>query len=221
MARGAWALAALALVVASVATAQEAKGKGGAVSETKTALLIIDIQNFYFEGGRLALDRPVDASLNARTALERFRALRWPVVHVQHLPDGQSVPDPDIANEAYRIHSNVRPLPGETLIGKHHANAFRDTTLLEALRTIGVRRVAICGMQTHMCVEAATRAAADLGFEVVVLADSCATRALSFGGTDVPAAQVHAATLASLSNMYGKVINTKEFLATLPPPASS
>jgi len=220
MARGTRAVAALALILASVAAAQGVKEAGGTVSEPKTALLVIDVQNFYFPGGRLALDGPEEASLKARAALARFRALHWPVIHVQHLPEGVATPDPNIANEAYRIHPNVVPLPGEALIGKHQANSFRDTPLLGTLRALDVRRVVICGMQTHMCVEATARAAADFGFEVVVLSDACATRALSFGGVDVPARQVHAATLASLANMYGRVVTTEEFLAGLPSPTA-
>ncbi len=80
---------------------------------------------------------------------------------------------------------------------------------------LGVARVVICGMQTHMCAEAAARAAADLGFDVTVVHDACATRDLSFGGTTVPAAHVHAAALAALNGMYARVVSTDELLAGL------
>ena len=210
------ALAAAVLLIAAPGTAREKPPGGEAkVPEKATALLVIDIQRFYFEGGRLPLERPVEASLKARAALEKFRRLGWPVIHVQHLPEGQSAPDPEIAVEAYRFHPNAAPAAGEVLIGKHHANAFRDTALLETLRRLGVGRVVIAGMQTHMCLEAAARAAADLGFEVVVLHDACSTRALSFGGTEVPAAAVHAATLAALASSYARVVAADEFLAEL------
>ncbi len=181
-----------------------------------TALVIVDIQNFYFEGGRIPLERPLEASATARAVLDRFRSLRWPVIHVQHLPKGVEAPDPNMADPAYRIHPSVAPLPGETVIGKHHANAFRDTQLLAELQRRGVRRVVLCGMQTHMCVEATARAAADHGFEVVVLQDACATRALSFGGVALSAAQVHAAALASLQSGYATVLPAEAFLASLP-----
>jgi nicotinamidase-related amidase len=61
-----------------------------------------------------------------------------------------------------------------------------------------------------MCVEAAARAAADYGFEVTVVGDACATRDLEFGGETVPAAQVHASTLASLRGSYATVVTTAE-----------
>ena len=67
-------------------------------------------------------------------------------------------------------------------------------------------------MQTHMCVEAASRAAADLGFEVVVVSDACATRPLEFGGQTVPADMVHATALAAIKGSYGRVITVEEWL---------
>jgi len=181
----------------------------------KTALILIDIQNFYFASGKLPLDRPVEASLQAKKLLDRFRVKGWPVIHVQHLPADQTVPAPTSGDEPYRIQENVRPLPDETVIGKHEANSFHGTELEALLRRLGVARVVIAGMQTHMCVEAATRAAADLGFEVVVVHDACATRALRFGGTEVPAAHVHAAALAAMNGSYARVVSTDELLAEL------
>jgi nicotinamidase-related amidase len=180
-----------------------------------TALVVIDIQNFYFPGGRMPLADPVPASLQAKRLLDLFRAKGWPIVHVQHLPKGQEAPSAGAGDEQYRIHPNVLPAAGETVVGKHQANAFRDTELLAVLRRAGAKRLVIAGMQTHMCVEAATRHAADLGFDVVVVHDACATRALSFGGVEVPAAHVHAAALAAMSGTYARVASTDELLAEL------
>ena len=70
----------------------------------------------------------------------------------------------------------------------------------------------IVGMQTHMCVEAASRAATDLGFEVTVVHDACATRPLEFGGQKVPAAEVHAAALAAINGTYGRVVSVGQLL---------
>jgi nicotinamidase-related amidase len=177
--------------------------------------VVIDVQNFYFPGGQLPLVEPAAASSQARKLLDRFRARGWPVIHVQHLPKDRIVPTPDTGDEQYRIHVSVKPLAGETLIGKHHANVFRDTKLRETLQSLQVQRVLICGMQTHMCVEAATRAAADFGFEVWVAHDACATRNLKFKDTEVPAAQVHASALAAMNGNYARVLSTDELMAEL------
>jgi nicotinamidase-related amidase len=66
-------------------------------------------------------------------------------------------------------------------------------------------------MMTHMCVDASTRAAADLGYPVRLAADACATRALTYGDVKVPAQHVHAAFLAALKS-YAQVLKTEEIL---------
>jgi len=210
------ALFAALLLPAAVTLAAQAPGPSEATARPpRTVLLVIDIQNFYFPQGKLPLVEPEAASEQARLLIERFRAKGWPVVHVQHLPKAQASPSPDSGDPQYRIHPNVLPAPGEPVIGKHFANAFRDTDLLATLRRLGTERLVISGMQTHMCVEAATRAAADLGFEVIVASDACATRALKFGATEVPAAQVHAAALAAMNGTYARVVPVGELLEEL------
>lgn len=51
----------------------------------KKALILIDIQNEYFENGVLELVNPIPASKNAGKLLERFREQNFPVVHIQHI----------------------------------------------------------------------------------------------------------------------------------------
>lgn len=178
----------------------------------RPALLIIDIQEFYFEGGAIPLVGSVEAAAAAQKVLARFRANGWPVIHVQHLPEDTDTPGQDVQPVAYRIRPEVEPRSGEATIGKHHANAFRDTDLLDRVRALETDKLVIVGMQTHMCLEAATRAAADLGFDVTVVDDACATRDLEYAGKTVPAAQVHASTLASLDGSYARVVSLDEFL---------
>ena len=171
------------------------------VPEPVTALLLIDIQDFYFPGGKLPLVGPEAAAENAGRVLAAFRAAKRPVVHVRHdfEPGGA-------------IHAAVAPIEGERVFTKTEVSCFNGTEILAHLRELGVERLVIAGMQTHMCLEAATRAAHDLGFECVVIADACATRDLSYGGTTVPAADVHASTLATLDRTYAEVTDTEGFL---------
>lgn len=168
---------------------------------TKTALLLIDIQYFYFPGGRLPLMNPEEASLNARKILIRFREKNDLVVHVRHN-----------TQTGGEIHKNVAPLETEKIISKNSVNSFKDTDLLDYLKENKVKRLVICGMMTNMCVEAAVRAASDYGLEVIVVHDACTTRSLKFKDKDISADAVHCSTLASLSGYYAKVIDTKTFL---------
>ena len=193
------------VVLAAPAGAGQAGGPAQAGADQ--VLIIIDIQNFYFEGGSLPLTGPVEAARQARRVLDRFRERRLPVVHVRHVPASGTV------TAQYDIRPEVAPVAGEKVVEKRYANSFRDTPLLEILRGLGAKKLVIAGMQTHMCVEAAARAAADLGFEVTVVADACATRALDYGGVQAPAAQVHASTLAALKGTYAKIVTADELLA--------
>jgi nicotinamidase-related amidase len=162
-----------------------------------TALLIIDIQAFYFPGGKLPLKDPEKAAANASILLKLFRDQRLPVIHVQHKGGGE-------------IDASVKPRQGEKVITKTEANSFNGTDLQQYLQFLGVRRLVICGMQTQMCVEAATRAAYDEGFQCIVVQDACTTHDLKWGDLVIPEEMVHASTLASLDRFYAKVVNTAE-----------
>jgi nicotinamidase-related amidase len=193
--------------------AQDAGKKAGMGRET--ALLVIDIQQFYFEGGLVPLTGSVEAAAQARKVLAAFRARALPVIHVRHVPNSVAIIDGEPADPQYRIRPEVQPAAGEKIVSKRFANSFRETDLLESLRQNGITRVVIIGMQTHMCVEAASRAATDLGFDVVVVHDACATRPLQFGGRTVPADMVHAGALAAINGTYGRVIGVTELLKEL------
>ena len=163
MRQGATFAAALAVMMCGAGiclAAPAGAGQGGAAVQANAdqALLIIDIQNFYFEGGSMPLTGPVEAATQARRVLHRFRERHLAVIHVRHVPASGPVTD------QYTIRPEVAPIAGEKIVEKRYANSFRDTPLLELLRGLGVKRLVIVGMQTQMCVEAAARAAADLGF---------------------------------------------------------
>ncbi|MBE0623681.1 MAG: cysteine hydrolase [Burkholderiales bacterium] len=181
------------------------------------ALIIIDIQNDYFPGGRMELEGSPEAGLQAAKLLEAFRARGLPLVHVQHISNrpgaGFFLPD----TEGVNIHAEVAPRPGETVVQKNFPNSFRGTALLEHLRALGVDHLVIAGMMTHMCVDATTRAAFDLGFSCSLAHDACATRAIAFGEQRVPAAQVHAAFLAALNGLYAKVQSAAALAAQTAP----
>ena len=173
----------------------------GQAEPGKTALLLIDIQYFYYPGGKSELVNPVEAGLNAKKLLEKFRAKGSLVVHVRHNSEPGG-----------KIHEDVKPLEGEKVISKDEVNAFNGTDLLEYLKSHGIEKLVIAGMMTHMCVEAATRAAHDHGFDCTVVQDACATRALKFGDVEVSAEDVHASTLATLNRTYAKVVDMETFL---------
>lgn len=180
----------------------------------KTSLLLIDIQNDYFPGGKMELVGPLAAAKKAYELLQCFREHHQHHVHIQHvsmrpgatffLPDGDGV----------NIHDSVAHFEGEPLVIKHHPNSFLETNLLELLKSEGTQRVIITGMMTHMCVDATARAAGDLGLQVIIVEDACATRDLKYGDTTIGADHVHKAFLAALKS-YGQVMTAEQLLVHL------
>jgi nicotinamidase-related amidase len=165
-----------------------------------TALILIDIQDFYFPGGKVELVEPEKAGKQAKQLLAYFRENDGLVIHVRHnfQPDGD-------------IHQLVKPVNGEKVVSKNEVSAFLGTDLDEYLKVNNIKNVVLVGMQTHMCLEGGTRAAHDLGYSCTVIADACATRDLKFGETTVKAADVHASTLATLKS-YAKVVSLNDYL---------
>lgn len=174
------------------------------------ALVIIDIQNDYFPGGKMELEGADAAAANAAKVLAKARKEGVPVIHVRHLSTRPGATFFVPGTSGAEIHAAVKPQDGEKVIEKNFPNSFRGTQLEQALKDAGVKELVVAGMMTHMCVDASVRHAADLGYKVTLLGDACATRAQSFGGENVPARQVHAAFLAALNGFYAKVIPTDE-----------
>ena len=176
----------------------------------KQALLVIDLQNDYYPGGKWELEGVEEASQNAAQLIEKARKDGQLVVHVQHVNPFVEAPFFVEGTPGADIHQDVTPIDGEKVVVKQQANSFRDTNLKKYLDENGVEKLVICGAMSHMCVHAATRASADFGYETVVVHDACATRELEFNGVSVPAKQVHAAFMAAAGFGYAQLISTKE-----------
>jgi nicotinamidase-related amidase len=188
-----------------------------------TALLIIDIQKDYFPGGKHPLVNPLEAAKKAYMLLQCFREHRSHSGHHVHIQHISRKPDATFFISGERgtdIHDSVAHFEGEPIVYKHEPNSFLNTDLLELLKSWEIARVVICGMMTHMCVDATARAASDLGFQVMIAEDACATRDLRYGDTTIPAEHVHKAFLAALKS-YGRVMKSEEILALLAAEAQS
>lgn len=181
----------------------------------KPALLLVDIQQDYFPNGRMEVVGAVEASHVAKRLLDRFRKNNLPIVHIQHIAARPGATFLLPKTEGISFHENVTPLPGEAVIKKHFPNSFRDTELEEYLLSKGIKDLVICGMMSHMCIDATTRAAFDKGYACIVAYDACATRNLAFHGLDIPASHVHGAYMAALGAVYAKVLSTAEIIGLL------
>ncbi len=179
---------------------------------SKKALVVIDLQNDYFPGGKWVLEGINSAAEKASRLIALFRETNDSVIHVKHefLTDDSPFFSPGSVGAS--IHEKVSPSKGEPVVLKHQINSFRDTDLKEVLRQKNIDELVICGAMSHMCVDATTRAAADFGYLCTLIHDACATRELEFNGSRIPAQQVHADHMATLGFAYANIISTENYL---------
>jgi nicotinamidase-related amidase len=142
---------------------------------TKPALVVIDVQNDYFEGGAFPLWNAESALAATEKAILKARA-KGMTVFVQHIAKGES-PFFNPETEGVKLHERVRAAVGDApIVVKQHADAFEGTTLHETLQGLGADELIVCGMMTQNCVtHTAVSRRADEYQKVTVLADASTT----------------------------------------------
>ncbi|MEL4017104.1 cysteine hydrolase family protein, partial [Dryocola clanedunensis] len=136
----------------------------------KTAVLVIDFQNEYFDagaapgfaGGRMVIPDGIAALRQTRRVVDFADAHGIRVIHVQHvLPAGAPLFAQGSVNVAF--HRDMQPRSGETVIQKDNVSVFAGASaaaLDTVLKQAGVDTLIITGLQTHACVVGAARDAA-------------------------------------------------------------
>ncbi|MCQ6267797.1 cysteine hydrolase [Fictibacillus sp. WQ 8-8] len=178
----------------------------------KTALILVDIQNDYFPKGRMELHKTNIAASNAKKVLDYFRGKNKTIFFIQHIFKDPNAPFFAPGTDGIHINEAVKPLEDETVIQKNYPNSFRETSLLSDLRKAGVEHVVICGMMSHMCIDATVRAAVDYGFRCTVIEDACTSPDLTLHGHRIPATHVHGAFMAALGSLYAAIETVDFFL---------
>ena len=178
----------------------------------KKALVIIDIQNDYFDTGRYPLQGSEKASVNAAVIIKKFREQHLPVIYFQHISKREKPNLFEKGTPGVEIHKNVKPLESEKVFTKHYPNAFRETELHSYLQSLEIDHLVVCGMMTHLCIDASVRAAKDLGYKISLVADACATRDLEVYDSIIDGAYIQLSFLAALGSYYAKILTTEDFL---------
>ncbi|MGW1076409.1 isochorismatase family protein [Streptomyces sp. NPDC002537] len=175
------------------------------------ALIMIDFQNTY-RTGVMALDGADRAVAAGARLLAAARAAGAPVVHVVN--DGGEGTPYDIRARIGAISDEVAPVEGERVVVKRFPDAFHDTGLEETLRALGVGPdLVLAGFMTHMCVTFTAQGAFNRGYRPTVVAEATATRSLAApDGTVLPAAALQAASLTTVTDLFGTVAPTVDDL---------
>ena len=180
----------------------------------KTALLVIDVQMALAHDDANGAERSCpQAAENIAALLAAFRERGDAVFHVHH---HGTVPDDPFYSDApgAAVQPFAEPIDGEPVIIKQVSSAFAASSLEVDLRARGVERVILCGATANHCVESATRAASDLGFDTVYAADAVWAYAVTGpDGLKHSAEQVHSISLSTIDGEFARVLTTEQILA--------
>lgn len=177
----------------------------------ETALIIVDAQREYLDGS-LPLSGIDDALVEIKKILSRARAAGVPIFHVvHHTVPGAPIFNPD--GPMSEIIDAVKPTENERVVKKNLPSAFVNTELNDYLKATGKNDLVITGFMTHMCVNATTRSAVDLGYSPTIVASACATRDLpSPTGGVIRAEELHTSNLASLADLLACICKSSDEL---------
>lgn len=103
---------------------------------------------------------------------------------------GEMPPHSVRGTEGVEVIDELKPEKGDMVLEKRRFSAFFRTDLDMTLRTLGVDTIAVCGMNTHVCVMFTAWDGLANDFNVVVLEDCCAA----------PRREIHDAAI----NLYRK-----------------
>lgn len=174
------------------------------------ALIVIDVQQGFDDPSWGRRSNP-DFEARVAEALAAARAAGMEVIHVRHLsrfPESPLTPGQPGADFA----SYAAPRAGELVVDKRVNSAFIGTALEETLRVRGLGRLILIGLTSDHCVSTTARMAANLGFDVTILADATATHdRTSPSGTLLEAELVQEASLASLQGEFARVVDVSTF----------
>ncbi len=186
------------------------------IQASKTALLIIDVQNDFCctEGALSTLGKDVSAVQHAMPQLKKCidycREAGMMVIFIQteHGPltdssvwESRQVNAVKICSTSWgREFYQVEPKETDFVVTKHRYSAFIGTNLDLALRSNGITTIVLTGFTTNVCVESTARDGFMLGYQTITLSDCTA----AFSQAE------HDSALFNLGHYFGRVMSSEE-----------
>lgn len=142
---------------------------------SEKALIVIDVQNDYFPGGKLPLWNAEETLGHIVNAISDAGKQGIDVILVKHIADkskgsGFFIPGTTGAD----IHPDIlKAAPDAPVVVKHRADAFNGTNLNAVLDKSGIEEILICGMQTQNCVGLSAISKNATPYKPAILSDCC------------------------------------------------
>jgi nicotinamidase-related amidase len=158
-------------------------------------LLIIDAEE-RVDGLRRDADDASEVETNIASLVAAWRGEGLPLAHISRRPIAPASP------------LAIPPLDGEIAIVRNATSAFVGADLEARLDELGATTLVLCGTLATYSLEASARHAADLGYQVFIVADACrAADALDLRGRLWPAEDVRALALAHLRGETATIVD--------------
>lgn len=138
----------------------------------KPALLIIDIQNKFFNRSKACSDSLKSAIEYINAAIDLFRKKNLPIVVIQHKTEEQNLVP---GQPGFDVPKSVKVEPQDLSVVKTYGNSFIKTGLAEKLRELEVDTVLVTGFSAEYCVLSTYRGAQDFDFTPIILKGSLAS----------------------------------------------
>lgn len=168
-----------------------------------SALLVIDMQAGLLHGPQEPHDK-AGLLANVSHLIVAARSQQVPVFFAQHTgPAGSPIAADSMV---WQLAAELPRAQTDRCFNKARPSCFAGTPLLAWLQASDVKRLVIAGMKTEYCVDATCRAAADLGFDVVLVSDAHSTPDSGV----LTAAQIIAHHNATLAGPFVRLVNTAD-----------
>ena len=180
------------------------------MSNPRRALVVVDVQQEYFDGPLQIQHPPREESLaNIARAIDVAVEHDLPVVVVQHeYPEG--APVFAVGSDGWALHPEVeqRLQPGWKRVTKVNGSVFAGTDVAEWLAGQGVDTVTVAGFMTNNCDIATAVEAEGLGLAAEVLSDATGAIHLANEQGKVSAEVLHEVLMVLLHSNFAAVADT-------------
>jgi nicotinamidase-related amidase len=177
----------------------------------QTALVVIDIQNEYFDG-KMPIPDGMKALKQSRKLVDFAHKKGMPVIFVRHEGPADG---PQFAKGSHfaEFHKDLQPGKGDIVITKATPSSFVGTDLDAQLKKLGIKDLIVTGLMTHMCVSSTARDAVPLGYQVIIPEDATATRSLAtWDNSVVDSKDLQRAALAGVADVFAEIKTTQQVL---------
>ncbi|MBE6482030.1 MAG: isochorismatase family protein [Actinomyces ruminicola] len=180
----------------------------------RRALILVDVQNEYFEGPlKIRHPAPAGSLVRILQVIDAANGAGIPVVCVQHtgIPDAPAF---DPTRPGHRVHERVEALRLASWKGleKRHASIYAGTGLADWLLDRAIDTVTLVGYQSNNCILASAVEGEALGFATEVLSDATGAIHVANDAGSIDARTLHEALMTLLHSNWATVLDSDIWL---------